>query len=501
MEDLEARCLEILELSYKHLPGYLKACFLYLGVFLGDKDIPVSKLVKLWLAEGFIQRTELKSLEDVAEDYLMDLINRSLVIISKRRSNGKVKACRLHDLLRDLCRSKAKEENFFQVVTRCDEPYVSFPTSDYGFEFDFDLHFDPVIYESYRLSIFLKRIHFVESRPSGLNTRSLMFWASTDSDPRCPYDISFICHNFKFLRVLDFECINMGVSFPDEIGLLVRLRYLAVSGYVRSVPHSIANLWKLETFVLNGLRGKVILPATIWHMTRLRHLHVNNHVSFNLDHEELGGCFQLENLVSFSCPSLSCDEYTETIIKRLPNLCKLKCIFFESRDSSKNCTQFPRLNFLTHLESLMVFFYGMPLFSNEFDLPSNLKKLTLSNFRLAWSDISVIGRLPNLQVLKLVCGAFEGQIWEMWEEEFQELKYLKLDTLNITQWNASCNHLPKLQCLVIQNCKNLEKVPYDFTEISTLLMIEVLLCSQSAEESAKEIGEATGEIKVLISHS
>ncbi|XP_071940746.1 putative late blight resistance protein homolog R1A-4 [Coffea arabica] len=501
MSDPEARCNEIFELSYKHLPGHLRACFLYLGVFLEERDIPVSKLIRFWLAEGFIPNTESRRLEDIAEAYLVDLINRSLVIVSKRRSNGQVKSCRLHDLILVFCRSKAKSENFLQLLMKSDEPYSSFPSSDYGFEFDFHDHLAPVTYKAYRLSIFLKRNHFVESRPSGPGTRSLIFFASTDAEPRCPYDISFICHNFKFLRVLDFESINIGVSFPVEIGLLVRLRYLAVSGYLQYIPKSIANLRKLETLIVKGLRGKVVLPKTIWQMTSLRHLHVNIHVAFKLDDEELGGWYQLENLVSFSRPSLSCGEDSEQVMKRFPYLRKLKCIFFESRKSSSNCNQFPRLSSLTHLESLNIFYYGRPINTTEFILPSNLRKLTLSNFHLPWNRISAIGKLPKLEVLKLLSGAFEGPIWDMGDEEFQELKFLKLDSLNVAQWNASCDHLPKLERLVLQNCKELEKIPHDFAEISMLEMIEVHWCGQSAENSAKGIGDSTGEIKVLISSS
>ncbi|KAL3506460.1 hypothetical protein ACH5RR_031842 [Cinchona calisaya] len=501
MKNPDAGCMEILELSYRHLPGYLKACFLYLGVFPQQKDIPVSKLIRYWLAEGFIKEAESKSLEDIAEDWLMDLIDRSLLMVTKKRSNGKVKECRLHDLLLHLCQSKAKEENFLQLVTRCDKPYASFPSSDYGFEFDFDRPIEHVTFKSYRLCIFLKRIHFVESRPSGLGTRSIIFCASTDLKSTFPYDISFIFNNFKLLRVLDLECINLGVSFPVEIELLVQLRYLAIGGYVRSIPQSISNLQKLETFVVKGFHGKVVLPDTIWRMKSLRHLHVNTHVAFELNDEKLGRYFQLENLVSLSRPSLSCGEDIEKIMKRFPNLSKLKCIFFESWDSSKNSNQFPRLNFLTCLESLNIFYYGNVLKTSEFILPLNLKKLTLSNFRLPWNHISAVGRLPNLQVLKLVSGAFEGQVWDMKEDEFRELIFLKLDTLNIAQWNASCDHLPKLQRLVLKNCNDLEKVPYEFSEIYTLEVIEVLWCGQSAEESAKEIEEVTGDIKVLTSRS
>ncbi|CDP21728.1 unnamed protein product [Coffea canephora] len=500
MEEPKAQCMEILELSYKHLPGYLKPCFLYLGVFLEDKDIPVSKLIRFWLAEGFIHDSELKSLEVIAEGYLMELISRSLVEVSKRRSNGMVKSCRLHDLLRDFCQLKARAENFFRPLTRFDEPYISFPRSDFGFEFDFGHHSDPVTYEAYRLCIFLKRVHFVVSRPFGLGTRSLIFFPSADSEPRSPYDISFICHNFKLLRVLDFECINLGITFPADISLLVHLRYLAVAGYMQTIPQSIANLQKLETFVVKVLRGLVVLPDTIWHMTRLRHLHVNMHVAFKLDDEGLEGCSQLGNLVSFSRLSLSCGEDTESITTRLPNLQKLRCIFFHPKGYSKNSYQFPRLDCLTHLVSLNVFYYGSAI-TREFILPSNLRKLTLSNFHLPWSHISTIGRLLNLEVLKLLLDAFEGLIWDMEEDQFKELKFLKLDNLNVSQWNATCDHLPKLEWLVLQNCKDLEEIPYDFADIGTLEVIEAHWCRQTVEESAQRIAEATGDTKVLISSS
>nr|XP_027120711.1 late blight resistance protein R1-A-like [Coffea arabica] len=494
----EAQGQSVPELSYQYLPEYLKPCFLYMGVLGKDKDILVSKLIQLWLAEGLIPKTQTKSFEDLAEDFLMELIDASLVIISKRRSNGKVKACRLHSFMLDFCLSKAEEANFFQLVTRCDKPYAWFPSSDYSFEFDF-YHLPPVSFASYRLAVSLKQNHFLGSRPSGLGTRSLVFFASTDSKTRRPYDISLILHNFKLLKVLDFECMDMA-SFPVEIGLLIHLRYLAVGGYVTSIPKSLGNLRKLETLIVKGLSGKIILPDTIWSLTSLRHLHVKIHVAFNLDDAVSENCSVLENLVSFSCLSLSCGEDAERMLKRFPNLCKLSGIFYESPDSSTNCNQFPRLKCLTHLESLKIFYYGSPLNNGEFILPLNLKKLTLSNFRLPWSHISTIGRLPNLEVLKLLSGAFEGMIWDV-EEEFQNLKFLSLDNLNIVQWNASCDDFPKLERLVLQNCRDLGEIPSDFVDILSLQLIEVNWCGQSVEESAMNISEETGEVKVVIKSS
>ncbi|CAA3014910.1 late blight resistance homolog R1A-3 [Olea europaea subsp. europaea] len=116
--DSTNNCVHILKLSYQHLSVHLKPCFLYFGVFEEDEKIPVQKLISLWVAEGFINKETHRSSEDVALDYLVDLINRGLVLVAEERSNGGVKACRIHDLLHDLCLRIAKEENFMGGIEK-----------------------------------------------------------------------------------------------------------------------------------------------------------------------------------------------------------------------------------------------------------------------------------------------------------------------------------------------------------------------------------------------
>ncbi|KAL0332939.1 UNVERIFIED_CONTAM: Disease resistance protein RPP8 [Sesamum calycinum] len=103
---------KILSLSYINLPQHLRPCFLYMGGFPEDYEIHVWKLIKLWVAEGFIKPNGSNSLEEEAEEYLEDLVKRSLVLVTKRKTDGKIKICSVHDLVRDLCIRKAEEENF-----------------------------------------------------------------------------------------------------------------------------------------------------------------------------------------------------------------------------------------------------------------------------------------------------------------------------------------------------------------------------------------------------
>jgi disease resistance protein RPM1 len=60
---------KILNLSYKCLPNYLKNCFLYCAMFPEDYLLCRKRLIRLWIAEGFIEHKGTCSLEEVAEGY------------------------------------------------------------------------------------------------------------------------------------------------------------------------------------------------------------------------------------------------------------------------------------------------------------------------------------------------------------------------------------------------------------------------------------------------
>ncbi|KAI3467120.1 hypothetical protein Pfo_023783 [Paulownia fortunei] len=472
----------IVKLSYIHLPNHLKPCFLYCGAFAASKEIPVQKLLRLWVAEGFVPKSELKSVEDIAEDYLMDLIGRSLITVDKTRSKGGVKTCHVHDLLRDLCLLKAKKENFLQMVNGYNELYALVGS------LDDNASFHPSSPQPPRLCIQCKRADFIAWRPSDRNVRSPLFCATDDIYSQrwfYPLDFSFIFYSLKLLKVLDLSSINLGDSFPSGFEFLVHLRYLAVRGGMNFIPACIAKLLNLETLFVKGVKGEVALPDTIWKMANLRHVHIDERVSFILLNDRTA----LELVETLCTPSLSYGKVAENLLGCFPNLRKLKCIFLESWNQATNCNQFPVLDGLSQLESLKVFYHGRVRKSSNFIFPSNLKKLTLTKFCLPWREISKVGTLPNLEVLKLLFRAFEGKTWDMRDGEFLKLKYLKLDSLNLEQWNASSDHFPCLQRLVLLRCKKLKEIPSDLGSVPTLKAIELQWCSDSAANSAKQIQE------------
>ncbi|XP_027099192.1 putative late blight resistance protein homolog R1B-16 [Coffea arabica] len=478
LADQQGRCWGILELSYNHLPNHLKPCFLYFRAFSEDEEVPVSELMWLWIAEGFVQpqNDEKGSLEDVAKKYLSDLIARSLIMKTKRGSLGGVKASRIHDLLRDFVLAKAKEECFMEEIN--------------GYEHLISPSCVHTMSKPYRLFVHSRWMDGAAiTKPSAVRVRSLVVSRFAAS---CLKSNSFALQNFKLLRVLQLSDIK--TDCWTSIFCLFHLRFLSLETYSYMIPPEISNLQSLETFLLRLKRyGEIELPETIWDLVKLRHFKIWG--SSTLPKYNLEKFFKFDNLQTLATPAFCCGEDTEKILRGLPSLRKLSCILLDSWDNSLKCNRFPNLDFLTRLESLKLEYSGEVQQRCEFNFPSNLKKLTLSRFFLPWSEISTIGRLPNLEVLKLLCGAFEGKLWDMTEGEFLELKFLMLQNLNIAQWNASeGDHLPCLETLVLANCNQLEEIPSCLGDVLTLEKIELQHCRRSVEISARTIKEKQEEM-------
>ncbi|CAL9001855.1 unnamed protein product [Prunus brigantina] len=63
----------ILLLSFNDLPYRLKQCFLYCCLFPEDHVIINHRLIRLWIAEGFVEHVKGVTPEEVAKSYIMEL--------------------------------------------------------------------------------------------------------------------------------------------------------------------------------------------------------------------------------------------------------------------------------------------------------------------------------------------------------------------------------------------------------------------------------------------
>ncbi|KAL8557590.1 hypothetical protein ACS0TY_004875 [Phlomoides rotata] len=449
---------EILSLSYKHLPHHLRPCFLFMAAFPEDHTVRVSRLIKLWVAEGFLKG---QSLEEKAEEYVEDLVKKSLVLVTSWKSNGKIKSCSLHDLVRNMCIRKGREEKFLLT-----DRYALINATAHR-----------------RISV-------------GHNadvTRTSLVCRPTTHTILCFRTLgqSFLAFLLRFglLRVLSvMRCKNMFI--PHQLFELYHLKYLAL-GFTFVIPSAISNLHNLQTLII-GPKVRfseqaplsAYLPPEIWRMPQLRHLVCYDSFML-LDPNPADGPtpLPLENLQtllfvrSFGC--------SKRIVQMLPNLKKMGLVYFEHMVHHL----LHNLEDLHQLEKLKIIAQGLFCWEGRINpvFPSSLKKLTLDGGRLPWKDMSIVGGLPNLQVLKLYNGACDGDTWETADGEFQQLQYLLIWGSNLKDWNTESDHFPKLKRLVLNRCWNLTAIPNSIGDISTLEMVTVDAQNQSLMNSALEM--------------
>ncbi|KAH6838113.1 hypothetical protein C2S53_001204 [Perilla frutescens var. hirtella] len=478
--DLAARMKNFISLSYDKLPYHLRACFLYLGMFPEDYEIPASKLIRIWIGEGFIQQDieHSSSLEETAEKYLADLINRNLVRIDKFKPDGKVKTCRIHDTLRDFCRAEAgnDNENFLQEI-KFNNGVFAPPVSE--------------LHKYRRLSIHSNCLDFISSKPIGPRVRSFVC-LSKDEFTLPPENIPDILAAFKLLRVLDIKPI----TFPkinSDIFQLVHVRYIALSLNLPTLPSKFSQLWNIQTLIVDTTSRTLEVKADIWNMKQLRHFKTNASATLPKPSKDSKHGAELQTLGTISVESCTAERFDRAsnlkklgIRGQLALLLEGKMGSFDSLGKMKYLEKLKLINDVHPRPASEGILRGLP---EPYKFPPKLRSLTLVATFLSWNVMSsILGLLENLEVLKLKDKAFMGDTWKT-VGAFQRLEFLHIEHTDLAVWEASPHHFPALKGLVLRNCEKLLGIPAGLAEVASLRMLDLHVCAFAAA-SASEIHEA-----------
>ncbi|KAL0356316.1 UNVERIFIED_CONTAM: putative disease resistance RPP8-like protein 2 [Sesamum radiatum] len=386
----EDTCLDILLLSYNHLPQHLKACFLYMGVFPQDTKIYVSQVIKLWVAEGFLKQNRSKTLEEVAEECILELAERNLISVSskgKERHYYTNKIISIHDRLRDLCIRQAQEVKFLHVMNGDDARtreginnqrrlslYPDIPVVD---AFFLCINVWTKFYDGH--SSFVERLKNLRySCFSLLLVRSLVYTGR--------YSIpSDLYAGFLLLRVLHIPQV-LFFEFPLEILQLCNLRYLAFS-------------YHGEIFLLCFPGGKpMYFSKTCKHFPSVRSFPIPTEQVFPLLNDaflqKLAFPIGLKELTLRGCRIPWKDM---TIVGSLPNLerLKLRDYAFVGPEWEPTEGEFVRLNFLYIDGSDLVQWRAESI---HFPI---LRHLTIENCLRLEAVPSGIGEIQTLQSIEL----------------------------------------------------------------------------------------------------
>ncbi|XBI76970.1 hypothetical protein VPH35_070143 [Triticum aestivum] len=243
---------KVLMRSYDGLPYHLKSCFLYMSIFPEDYIIKRRRLVRRWIEEGYCKEMHGMTAEEVGDTYFDELLERSMILPGEgvNHHSGKVYSCLLHDIIREICMSKAREENLvFTLEEGCclssTEGPIRHLVISSNWKRDEDV-FDNMLDLSH--------------------VRSLTVYGEWK-----PY---FISKKMRFLRVLDLDdTLRFRNNHLNGIGQFYHLRYLSIRNgtYIWYLPNSIGDLSHLQTLDIKGT-NILELPTTITKLHKLQHI-------------------------------------------------------------------------------------------------------------------------------------------------------------------------------------------------------------------------------------
>ncbi|KAJ4749106.1 Disease resistance protein (CC-NBS-LRR class) family [Rhynchospora pubera] len=428
-----SKCLDIISTSYKDLPSHLKPCFIYIASFPEDYKIKATTLFQLWIVEGFIQHDPTKTMEEIAENYLEELVQRCMVQVSNRLWSGKIKYCYMHDILRELAIRKAKEDNFLMVCCESNVNSISGTTASTRRVAFHEFGNTELTIGSVGPSI-RTLIYFGEQLPNYNELRMVRVmhieygWAL-----RYHEDDSQWLKHLTTLRYFQsngkFKLSKMPTSFWNNN----MLRYVKIEGSFVIGPLSSVNLENLLT--LKGVVARDEWSVKLPHFPRIRKLGIS--ITPDFDWEAMtSSMIKLEHLNSLSL-------FTQWG-KPLTSPCLTPAF--------KNYKQMQSLHLCCRWPGNVI--GGSRLF------PPHLVKLSLERSCLMQDPMPELEKLPCLRVLHLLTHSYVGKWLVCSTGGFGCLQQLKLDGLQkLVELEVEEGAMPMLNLLEIWDCPELQIFP------------------------------------------
>ncbi|KAL7179074.1 hypothetical protein ACSBR1_042448 [Camellia fascicularis] len=447
---------------------------------------------------------------DVAEHYLGALAQRCMVQVQVEKYTQRINYCSIHDLMLELCLSKAKINAFLRIVhLQCETNLADcFSTTS-----------TITVPKMRKLAIHLnrdvKRVVLPDLETTN-QLRSILFCNPGVHSTKLNSHFKY----FKLLRNLDFEGLRFDEKSIESIGNLISLRYLSFRSCLIPKWHSsICKLKYLQTLDLRDCCFKSGEVIVLHGMEQLRHLsgEVNLVVRFvllNLNAKlKFDGLSNLEILGGFHTGL--CD------LCKLINLRQLEEATFCEKDDEDFAAFINYLNInAKHLRqtSFSVNFYKktkkrchhlyklritgiipeLPEYCQGFS-PS-LIELTLWGCKLKEDLMPTLERLPNLQYLYLG-GAFVGDKMVCSANGFPQLKTLELHCLHyINEWKVEKGAMPNLSALEIDFCRGLETVPEGMRFIATLQRFTINDMSENFNNKLRRVNGKEGKDFYRVRH-
>lgn len=474
--------LPALELSYKHMPVFLKRCFIALSLFPKDYHLSQDKVICLWKSLGLLHTDSVGDKDKIGRFYFSELLKRSIIQCNEY-------AYTMHDLTHDLACCVAGVE-FLRLE------------NDIPAEISQDVRNTSIFLPWTGTVSNLQHLH----GSNALRAVILSYKDGAGGTIEIPEELFL---NSRQLRTIIFDGVLLTkASLPRSMGNLKQLRHLVLrdTGGLR-LPISICQLFNLQTIdVTTSCNMKpACIPNGIGHLINLHTLPVIT-IKRGAWHCNLRELKELQNLSGKFCIKglenvSSVDEAEEANLCRKQHLQALHLTFPDGDWDHCEHGQTPTAT--TSHEGILE---GLRPHHNIRELsvevcrshryPSwlgdtSFSKLTI--IRLEYCDFECLpplGQLPVLKYLTIVEMSMLGSIGPEFcslhrrIKGFKSLVALEFDWMpRWLQWSGvedgefSCLHTLRIQHalelrflpfvlsssleeLQLRDCKSLSRIPY-----------------------------------------
>ncbi|XP_051135333.1 putative disease resistance protein RGA3 isoform X2 [Andrographis paniculata] len=506
-----------LMLSYDDLHPSLKPCFLFCAVFPKDHVIKADDLIKLWMAQGYLESSDPSvAMEDLGHEYLQNLAMRSFFQDMKTEKDGnRIVSVKMHDMVHDFAHYLTKNECSILEVTSDLERKI-----ELGHER-------------------ARHMTLIRSEdgpfPKVPNVERLStYWVQSfyDSPPIVSKDDRVEAEFFDRLprlKALDLSRNRIG-ELAKEIGNLVLLKFLNLShNPIHELPDSLCELYNLQTLKLSACSRLRKLPQGIGKLVNLRHVEIDRTDSLKTLPKGIGEMESLQTLSKFvvgcgkdtigeaTCKiadlnklndlrgclkieGLGCvtnvDEAKTAKLHEKSSLVDVEMNFSPANKIERQEEVIEALEPQKNLQCLQISSYkGLKLPKWIMTL-TDLRKLCLKDCP-SCADLPPLGRLPSLETLHiegmssvkvlgiefLGVGAEKSTAFPM----LKQLKMLRMESWE--EWKISSDNeserfemMPRLRCLKIVHCAKLKALPVDILRKRSIGKLRIEQCSRRLEE-------------------
>ncbi|OMO69133.1 Disease resistance protein [Corchorus olitorius] len=256
-------------ISYYDLPSELRPCLLYCALFPKDYEFPTYKLIKHWLANGYLNSCKNSGMEEEekGEEYFNYLASRGFFQDFYKDENGKIWLCKMHDMVHDFVQHLVNNEVLVMTLNCSEKLRLDSSSSSSSNKAH---HLRLMIEKDY--TIFPMSINGIEKLRSLVTIGECCVRVEA---------LRVLFKRAKCLRLLDFSLgwLNNNVGkvkgIPKEIGKLIHLRYLNLicSENLRHLPEEICDLKNLQYLNLSNCFRLEKLPDGIGNLINLRCLY------------------------------------------------------------------------------------------------------------------------------------------------------------------------------------------------------------------------------------